>query len=147
MKKTLLFTSLAIMLMALCVTFTSCSDDDDSSPSKLSEVLIGSWVRNRDAEDTNDKNWSAGNMKDVEEYDVITFKSDGTYTWTAYWNNGKSSESDSGKYSVNDETKTIYFDDNRFGYVIGSMSSNTIVFSEYSGELLDADEYLCWKKK
>lgn len=51
-----------MMVAMLSISFVSCSDDDD-----ISNSIVGTWRYEEDG-----------------YYDVVTFKSDGTGTWTEY---------------------------------------------------------------
>lgn len=52
-----------MMVAMLSISFVSCSDDDDD----VSNSIVGTWRYEED-----------------DYYEVITFKSDGTGTWTEY---------------------------------------------------------------
>lgn len=86
MKTVRLFATL--VMVVLCVGFTSCSKSDDE-PSSNNAAIVGTW-----AEDSS-----------VEQY-VYTFNSDGTGKWEVY--NGTTLEkSASLTYKVSGTTLTI----------------------------------------
>lgn len=63
--KTFRLIGIALLAIVLCVNFTSCSSDDDSTEedvTDLSKIIIGTWVQDGDD-------------------DVMVIKSDGTVTW------------------------------------------------------------------
>lgn len=85
MKK-LLFLMLAIMPMML---FTSCSDDDDVT---IDSPVVGTWVTSN---------------RYLKITETITFHSNGTVTSKEEYNGDV--YTDNGKYTVNENVITIYW--------------------------------------
>ena len=70
---------LSFLMMALCVGFTSCSDDDDEKGGQITASIVGTWQSTWESgyeiEDGEKDEWS-------EEYteEILTFNADGTAT-------------------------------------------------------------------
>lgn len=128
MKK---FLSMTLLLTAMFLTFSSCSDDEDDFDYPM-EVLYGTWegiAVNID-----------GSWTDITEYPFtkfafsIKFNSDGSYTGRGYFGNG------SGTYTAKGKTIITYIDGKEyFRYEVKSLSGNIAELSmtaEGSGEAI-----------
>lgn len=90
MKKNFFWSMLTIMVVAmLSMTFVSCSDDDDEVV-KESSSIVGTWEWRDD---------------ESEDYDIITFRKDGTGTWSQYYDD--ESEIENFSYQYDSSTKRL----------------------------------------
>lgn len=83
MKRQSIFYTLLFCMMAMVVSFASCSDDDDNDNS----IFVGSWV---DSEDSDD---------------LFVFNSDGS--WTNYFKESGKVYIDKGTYQYNASSKQL----------------------------------------
>ena len=89
MKKYLI-SLLTIMMVAMVgFSFVSCSDDDDTG-------IVGTWRWDDDESDY---------------YDIITFRKDGSGTWTEYYNGKSDREDFSYKYDQKNKILIMYAGD------------------------------------
>ncbi|MCM1031973.1 MAG: lipocalin family protein [Oscillibacter sp.] len=118
----------------MSVSFTSCSkdDDDDDKDDKEESLLIGTW-----RDDTYDDEW-----------DELTFKKDGSFTWTLY-DEKDGTDVSTGTYTYKHPKLTLIFDEDEYYddgekevYIVKSISSSKLVlYSE------DEDETMTYSKK
>ena len=90
-----------LLVVALCASFTSCSDDDDENP------LVGTWV-------------SIENRNSVEYKDVMTINSDGTGSSAIYENGQMDKEGvENFKYTYDENSKvfTFIWEEDSDGYI------------------------------
>lgn len=114
MKK---FLSMTLLLTAMFLTFSSCSNDDDDEFDFPMETLYGTWEGTSINTD--------GSWTDITEYPFtsfafsIKFNSDGTYTGRGYFGNG------SGTYTAKGKTIITYVNGKEyFRYEVKSLSGN-----------------------
>lgn len=103
---------LAILWVAvvMSVAFTSCSkDDDDDKDDKEESLIIGTW------RDSYDGDW-----------DELTFKKDGSFTWTFY-EEGKGSDTERGTYTYEHPILKLSYDGDIEIYRVISISSSKLV--------------------
>lgn len=114
MKK---FLSMTLLLTAMFLTFSSCSNDDDDEFDFPMETLYGTW------EGTSiniDGSWTDITQYPFTEFSFsIKFNSDGTYTGRGYFGNG------SGTYTAKGKTIITYVNGKEyFRYEVKSLSGN-----------------------
>lgn len=104
-QKSILWSLLAMMMVAvLSAGFVACSDDDDDDSSSGSGV-VGTWSGSDDG-----------------DYLTLTFKKDGTGTWTSrYYDSYSGTETERGSFSYEMEGKskgiiTVRYYDSYYGY-------------------------------
>lgn len=78
--KTTKYLSLILLVFAVCVGFTSCSDDDKDEPNKgISQIIVGEWdsefVGNASDINTNDLNVNDTQLGSVDSR--LVFNSNG----------------------------------------------------------------------
>lgn len=114
----------------MSVSFTSCSDDDDDKDDKEELSLVGTW------RDSYDGDW-----------DELTFKKDGSFTWT--WYEEGDEDIETGTYTYKHPKLTLIYDEDEMYddgekevYIVKSISSSKLVlYSE------DEDETYTYSKK
>ena len=111
MKKTILFSAVAVLCMLMGFSFVSCGDDD-------ANVLVGSWYK--------EGRWNSYTGAPVIDYDIWLFKSDGTGTRRSY---RESSD------------KGVWFDDIRpfFYTIISAQGDHGVVRISYTDNNKSAD--------
>ena len=91
-KKNFFWNLLAIMMVAMVsLTMVSCSDDDDEVV-KESSPIVGTWTWEDD---------------ESEDYEIVTFRADGTGTWTEYDSYYDESDTEQFSYQYNPNTKKL----------------------------------------
>ncbi len=123
-----------LLVAAMSMVATSCSkdDDDDDKDDKKESLLIGTW-----RDDTYDDEW-----------DELTFKKDGSFTWTWYEEKYGTTRN-MGTYIYKDPKLTLIFDEDeeyddgeKEVYMVKSISSSKLVlYSE------DEEETYTYNKK
>lgn len=120
-----------MLFVAVTMCFvTSCSKDDDDKDDdeddKKNAVLVGTW------RDTYDEDW-----------DEITFKSDGSYIWTLH-EEGKGNNVERGTYTYNHPDLKFYDEDGELleHLYVESISSSLLVLNDSEDE-----EYGSYKKR
>lgn len=129
MKKILAIMTMLLMVSALSFVVSSCGDDDDDSG--YGSGVVGTWSANDDG-----------------EYLTLTFKKDGTGTWTERYydyDSGKETERGSFSYEMEGKSKgimTIRTYDSYYGYETEHMyfeieGKKMYLFEDYYGEDLE----------
>ncbi|MBQ7819667.1 MAG: lipocalin family protein [Bacteroidales bacterium] len=98
--KSLKFLFVALALLIVAPTFTSCKDDEKNEPGNSS--LVGTWGYTES---------NPSNNSYHEE--TITFSADGTFVWCHIdiWNDFSDSDCSSGRYLLNGSIITILWND------------------------------------
>lgn len=128
MKKILAIMTMLLMVSALSFVVSSCGDDDDSG---YGSGVVGTWSANDDG-----------------EYLTLTFKKNGTGTWTERYydyDSGKETERGSFSYEMEGKSKgimTIRTYDSYYGYETEHMyfeieGKKMYLFEDYYGEDLE----------
>lgn len=114
MKK---FLSMTLLLTAIFLTFSSCSNDDDDEFDFPMETLYGTW---EGISINTDGSWTDITQYPFTEFAFsIKFNSDGTYTGRGYFGNG------SGTYTAKGKTIITYVNGKEyFRYEVKSLSGN-----------------------
>lgn len=141
MKKIELKFWLSCMMMALCIGFTACDDDDEGIDGDAKALIIGTW------EGTWTKGYEIYNGKKEtwdEEYGegtFITFKSDGTATLKEDIGNNKL-YTENYTWSISGNKlflKDIDNDDDNDEYIITTLNSGTLILTSHDKD--GEDEY------
>ena len=116
-----------MLVFAAVVSFSSCSDDDESKFDYPMDTLYGTWEVT--------EIMAGGTWYDVTKYPYdkfamsISFKSDGTYYGSGYLGNG------SGTYTAEGKTIVTYVSGEEYvRYTVKSLTSNTAELSMLMGE-------------
>ncbi|WP_294620017.1 lipocalin family protein [uncultured Bacteroides sp.] len=145
MKKFELKFWLSCMVMALCVGFTSCSDDDDEGIAGDAKTLIigtwqSTWNKGYEIYDGEKEEWD-------EAYtdEVYTFKKDGTGTYKDEYDNS----TDPFTWSVSGNKLKLTYDDNDSDeVVIKTLNENTAVLVvQYKDKDTEYYDEMTFKKK
>lgn len=124
MKKFELKFWLSCMMMALCIGFTACDDDDEGIDGDAKTLIVGTW----------ESTWNKGyeiyeGKKDTwdEAYteDIYTFKNDGSGTYKDV--SGTTTYTESFTWSVSGNKLKITFDDYSDEATIKTLNENTAV--------------------
>ncbi len=133
MKKILLFTSI------LCLSFTSCNNEDDSKSSSEKEaLLVGKWNMIKAEFYKEGKLQDSKSLKSGEcEYNYYNFKEDKTKDEIYHNANADcATENDLGKWSYNGKLNQITLIDNEDGYTfiaeVISINENSAKFKVVS---------------
>ena len=124
------FVSLMAMMMAvvMCMTFSSCSKDDDETDGSGGFSIVGTWYEYED---------------DVESLDAVwVFNSDNTGSVEEYYH-GKSEGVDKIKYKFANNTLSIYYEgeeDDPSVFKINIVSNDEFTWS-------DGHDKLTFKRK
>ena len=119
--KTIRFLRVALLIVLLCVGFSSCSKSDDDNGASLSNPLVGTWR-------------AEVHEHDVNHYWEITFNADFSWSTVDYRKDKEkpSNPDESGTYTIKDNTTVILTSNN--GDVYSSRftitDGNKLVFSE-----------------
>ena len=119
--KTIRFLRVALLIVLLCVGFSSCSKSDDDNGGSSSNPLVGTWR-------------AEVHEHDVNHYWEITFNANFSWSYVDYKVDGNkpSNPEDSGTYTIKDNTTVILTSNN--GDVYSSRftitDGNKLVFSE-----------------
>lgn len=109
MKTAIKITALLLFLFT-SVGFTSCSDDDDNNNGNANAAFyIGTWC-----------------YADEGYYEEITFRSNGTGTWTSWYDNEEYNESESFTYTYSDGVIIMTAGDETESFSVESVSQNQI---------------------
>ena len=133
MKKIELKFWLSCMMMALCIGFTACDDDDEGIDGDASTLILGTWEayweKGYETSDGEKDTWD----KSPEETESYTFKKDGSGI-TTY---GDESMNFTWNISNNKLRITLQNKHNEvFEFVIKTLNSATLVLTDY-----EKDEY------
>ena len=111
--KALKFLFVALALLMVAPTFTSCKDDDKDNPeTPESSSIVGTWVYTED-------DFSL----------TLIFSSNGTFieTYSEYYNGSWDSESDAGSYTFDGSLLTIRYSDGDIDSFEIFISGNSLV--------------------
>jgi uncharacterized protein (TIGR03066 family) len=107
MKKVKLFTTL--LMVVLCVGFTSCSNDDDKSEPSIT----GTWVLTKSISGLANSTERSTSYPGEKDENTMTFNSDGSFSYTNT-EDGRT-ESGSGKYTYDPAKKLLTTTDTKDG--------------------------------
>ncbi|MGO4773494.1 lipocalin family protein [Flavobacterium sp. W22_SRS_FK3] len=121
-------------LMVISTLFTSCSKDDSESPS-----IVGFWKTTSIMREKFNDGVSQGiqsNNVDANNYTILTFKKDGTFSYYEVSSNGESS-TDSGTFTIKDNVLSIKYDEDEDA----DMDASTFTLTNETLVLTFIDEY------
>ncbi|MCR5454936.1 MAG: lipocalin family protein [Bacteroidales bacterium] len=122
MKKRLLFSLMAVLMLSL--TFISCGDDDDDAVD-YKTAIVGKWKWTHDVEYTDGKVERDRDVSDRNEF--VEYKSDGTVVWT------DGEETEQGTWFISGDKLTEVYDGDGEVSII-SISGNTLTITSEETE-------------